>query len=585
MRRHLWVLPLVALVAVSPLAFGGNSCGVDFGFHLQSWFDAAAQLHHGTLYPRWTFAAAYNSGEPRFTFYPPLSWELGGMLTLLLPFTAVPAAFTWIALCIAGFAAFRLTRSWVSPDAALLASSLFLANPFMLFTVATRSAFGELLAGAFCPLLFASMLREQPSVWSVGAPIALMWLSNVPGGIIATYLFVFLGLLRLILKARSLAPLPWKRRVRPLARLLARFSGGFLVALGFAAVYLLPAIHERPLIRMADAYPAGMRVTDNLLLHRILLPGRDTFLIHVEEIAAVTALAGLAALAVVWLRHRRRSAAPDPWLRVALPTLCTLVAVLFLQSFLSAPVWRDLPAFWVVQFPWRLLFVLSVCSVLAIALALDGLRLPPLLGFFSALGLSLAMASPAIHLFRARCFAGDAPAAVRATLQRHHTPEPTDEYTTAQASPGGFRPDNPPFWLAAQPQDYAPGTTPNTIDIDPNALMPAVPPTAQLHATPLHFSITSPTPAFLIVNLEDFPNWRVRRNGGTVSEHIHRPDGLITIAVPAGVSSIAITWKESWDERLGGAITLFTLLGCFIALLIDRLRPRGARAQAAYASS
>jgi hypothetical protein len=194
MRRHVWLIPVAALLAVALLALGGPSCGKDNGFHLQSWFDAAQQLRHGTLYPRWTFAAAYNSGEPRFTFYPPISWLLGGwLLVFRLPFAAVPIAVAWIALTLAGFAMHRLARRYASADAAMLAACLYLANPFMLFSIVARAAYGEIFAAAFCPLLIAAMLAEQPSAWAIAFPLAGMALSNVPGGILGGYLFLFLA--------------------------------------------------------------------------------------------------------------------------------------------------------------------------------------------------------------------------------------------------------------------------------------------------------------------------------------------------------------------------------------------------------
>jgi len=547
MRRALWLIQLAALIAVAPLALGGPSCGRDFSFHLQSWIDAAAQLRHGTLYPRWTFLAAYNAGEPRFLFYPPLSCELGGLLTLLLPFPAVPVVVSWFALTTAGLTMHRLARMFVSPTAALLAGCLYLANPFMLFTLSTRSAFGELLAAAFCPLLLAAMLSEQPAMWTVGTSLALLWLSNVPAAILGTYLFALLAVLRLFQQVHARKPL------RPLLR---AFTGGTAIAFAFSAMYLLPALAERRLIHMADAFPPGMRPTDNLLLHRILLPGRDDFLIRTEHIAAAMLAVTLLALTIACFAARREPAGQF-CVRAGVAVLAVTLTVGWMILFLSAPLWRMLPALWAVQFPWRLLFVLGVCLALAFALALRSLTWETVPTAAAALALFAALARPSMPLFRQTCEAAALPAAERDTLLRHHVPEPTDEYVPAVANLGAYRPDNPPFWLAAQPGDYAPGTTPNTIDTDPNALMPSAPPGAQLSATPLHFQVEAPAAGYLIVNLEDYPHWHVTRNGETVAL-LHRADGLIVLALPAGESAIDIRWKAGWDETLGAAITALT---------------------------
>ncbi len=83
-RRPFVLILVAALFAVHPLIVHGCSCGHDFDFHLVNWMEVASQFSHGHLYPHWAFSPAYNAGEPRFVFYPPLSWVLGALLGLLL---------------------------------------------------------------------------------------------------------------------------------------------------------------------------------------------------------------------------------------------------------------------------------------------------------------------------------------------------------------------------------------------------------------------------------------------------------------------------------------------------------------------
>ena len=150
---HRYLLPITAFLAILPLLIKGPTCGHDFDFHLLSWLEAATQYRHGG-YPHWAFTPAWNAGEPRFLFYPPISWTLGALLALILPIQYAATAFTFVALTLSGFTAYRLARRYASPQAALLAATLYQLNPYMLFTAYERSAFAELLAAAWLPLLF-----------------------------------------------------------------------------------------------------------------------------------------------------------------------------------------------------------------------------------------------------------------------------------------------------------------------------------------------------------------------------------------------------------------------------------------------
>ena len=79
------IIFLAAFVAIVPQLIRGNSCGHDFDVHLVSWLDCVNAWHHGIPYPHWAPSPNYGAGEPRFVFYPPLTWMLGAALGLILP--------------------------------------------------------------------------------------------------------------------------------------------------------------------------------------------------------------------------------------------------------------------------------------------------------------------------------------------------------------------------------------------------------------------------------------------------------------------------------------------------------------------
>jgi hypothetical protein len=538
--RDRGIILLAAFVAVLPLLLRGASCGHDLDFHMINWMEVAEQWRHGILWPRWAFNPGWGAGEPRFIFYPPLSWLLGGLLALILPVRLVPAAFTFIALAACGLTMRRLATEWTAPRPALLAAVFFMANPYILFCVYERCAYGELLAAAWMPLLLLSILSKHISVRSIATPVALLWLTNAPSAVMSCYLFALIALLRLALLCRHSFE---KRRIQTMLPFALRAIGGMALGLTLAAFYIVPAAWERRWIQIEMAIDPPLDIPDNTLFHRTLDMDHNAVL-HTVSCLALLLVAGTVILLFAAWRRRVR-AHRSLLLMLAVATL----VIAFALTPLSLFAWQHLPYLRFLQFPWRLLAFLGIVYSLLLALATHA-RNRTLLTL--AILLPLVLVPPAYRQFHAVCFDEDIPANQIAAFHSGDGVDPTDEYTPRVADNDALAEYTYSWWLTNDPQSVSlrPDTLPGSIDFN---LAPA-------------FHIPATHPDFLVLRLRDYPAWQIRVNGNA-AQPLPRTDGLLAIALPPGEADIIVHYRTMPDEILGFLIS-------FIALIIFLLRRR-----------
>jgi hypothetical protein len=567
-KRAFFLLPLAALLAILPLLIHGGSCGQDQVFHLQSWFDAAQQLRHGH-YPHWAFTAAWNAGEPRFQFYPPLSWLLGALLTMVFPANAAPILYIFIALTAAGFAMYWLAKSFVSEEAALLAAALYLANPYMLFNAFERSAFAELLAAAWIPLLLLGILRARPTVRGIAIPLALLWLTNAPAAVMGSYTLALLAALRVTHFLFA------SRDRRQTLRLALTYVAGAVLGLALPAFYLIPAAVERKYVQVAMAIIPNMRYQDNFLFAHTA----DTAHNAVNHTASMLALSLLATtvltLSAVYLKRNAE--------RLTITLAVVTLLITFLLVPLSTPIWQHLPELAFLQFPWRLLTILSAVLGLALALLLNRSKMQPFSSILYPLSSVLVLSFLCYHLYAQACDPHDVPANIASLLATHHGLGPTDEYTPNAADNDVLRTDNPGYWFAAHPNDPAPGTIPTPSELHPDILTDDSPvPVEQTLSSqaPHHLEIVPSGTGFIVLNLRAYTAWDVDVSD-ECSESFHhnafltRDDGLIAIPVYCTAHhTIDVTWHHTTDQSLGLGITAIALLDLVSVFVINSRKKR-----------
>ena len=541
MRWAVIVVGIAALAVVSPFFFLGNASGHDFDFHVASWMDVAHQWREGVLFPRWAEWANFGFGEPRFIFYPPLSWILGAALGTVLPWRAVPGALIWIFLLTAGMGAYRLSREWLGPAEAIAAAVFYAANPYHLVIVYYRSAFAELLASVIFPFAVLAALRigerRAKALPHLAVAFALVWLSNAPAAVIITYALLLLLLVVSIVE-RSFSSLLWG-------------AAAMATGLGLAAFYLIPAAWEQKWVQIQEVLAAVVGPEKNFLFSTGNDPEFVLFNWKVSSVAVgILLVTVLAAIAV----NRWRKRMPELWWPLA--SLGILSTLMLLP--VSLPLWNALPKLRFVQFPWRWLIVLDLVFAVFLALATSGKRGKWI--WRSLIGALLIVS--AILMVRDAWWDSDEVDDLAAAVISGKGYEGVDEYQPI----GSDRRDLPSLTakirLETGESQAIGGATGTRIHVE------------RWSAEEKIFLLDSAHPERVALRLLDYPAWRAEVNGTSTAIHARAGTAQMELAVPAGHNRVELRFTRTIDRRAGDAISIVTAFSLLCFLLAEHRRKR-----------
>jgi len=562
---------LAAALAAAPVWWHGPVGGDDFEFHFISWLDAQHSWVNGIAYPHWAMSPNFGAGEPRFIFYPPLTWMLGAALGFILPWKLVPFAITFALLAATGLATRTLARRLLPEAPATLAGCAALFSGYALFTAYNRAAFGELAGGFWIPLLLLLALRDKTASAGLcrraldgsAAPLALVvagcWLSDAPLGVMGCYLLAGVAIVAAVL-ARSWFP-------------VLRAAVAVTVGIALTGLYLVPAAWQQRWVDITQATGAkgdqGLRIENNWLFPHHADPTlhlRDLSLHAMSPIAV--AMIALALLGLFTLRLRGRLA-PGNDRRWWIPLGLIPAIVLFLLLPVSLPVWNLLPKLRFLQFPWRWLLVVEAPMGIFFAGAVWPAA-PRGRWQRKAVACACALLFLAVTAFAAKDFFRDdrEDSDLGDMLDRYATGAGfmgTDEYQppgaentlVAMGLPDGCltddfddeqgvqpTPDDNPVWRPEQRSCFATAT-------------------ASLKQ-PEHWRIGgfARRAGFLVLRLRSYPAWRIAMNGRVLDpgKLRLRPDGLISVPVPQGSFEITVDWTTTPDVVYGRLLSAVALL-------------------------
>ncbi len=527
--------PLLAIGAAAfaveiPFFFFGTPSGHDVEFHLYSWLEVLSQWKHGVFYPRWASLAHFAYGEPRFVFYPPASWTLGAVLSVIFPWTVASGIYIWVVLVAAGVSMFVLARRWLDRRDAMFAAVLYAVNPYHLVIVYWRSAFAELLASCLAPLLLLFVLKAVEQGRRAIVPLALVlaaaWLTNAPAAVMIHYSMALL-----------LVFFAWRRRSPGLL-----LVGAAAVALGalLSAFYLLPAIYEQRWVDIVQAVSAGSRPVDNFLFIHTTDVDHDAF----NRIITWLAIFEMAVIfAALWMTKQWRETNREVWNAL----LVWAIACSLLMFPVSAVLWKFLPKMQFMQFPWRWLLCLSMIFSLFVTV---GIRR----WWWRVAVCGIAILVIVMAWYRIQSPWWDNTADLR-EMQDNMADrvgyEGTDEYTPVGADPAA---------IDKEARDV-------TVDGPAHAAIHVF----RWDAESKMFTAEMSGPDQLALRLFRYPAWQAEVNGRVVLT-TSTDTGQMLVPVEAGMNRVQISFGRTWDRTVGGWISLLAVMSTIVYLLQGRRR-------------
>ena len=586
------LLLLLAVPALWPSALPGLPRTNDGLPHLFRAVVLDQLVRAGVFFPRWAPQLVWGYGYPVFNFFPyaaqylVVGLHLAG-LTLLASYNLAGA----LALLASGWFAYRLGREHFGETAGLVAGVAYLYSPYVLYDNYVRGSLPESLALALLPLALLYLRRavrgdRAAAGWAGLALAAAIFAHH--GVMLQAMPFVALyAAWEMVLNNR-------KRLAGQAASMLARtrlllthdllLVAPFVLALALAlsAFFWLPALTEARYVQTARGTGNGsMNYAGNFLgLDQLLalprLPVDADLLnppvVHALPLAALV-LATLAAGRWLWPRTRPQDNNGQGWSLVYFGG-AALTGTLLIHP-LAKPVWDALPLLQLTLFPWRLLGPVSLfVALLAGALFADGGRartasdagrnegrvgLQP--AAWSLVFLSLAL------LF----------------LMVAGLPFATPPRETLPANPGladlaGF--EVPPDFIGTTTVgEYLPIWVQQLPDVSTNR--PALingesvaryeAPGAQVQPGPAQavgatFTVQAEQPVTFVYRTFYFPGWQATLDGQPAPITITAPQGLMSVAVPAGTHSLAFSFGTTVPCVVGDGLSIAALaaLGAWV---------------------
>ncbi len=505
----------------------------------------ARQFAHAVLtegYPRWLPDSFGGRGSPVFLFYPPLAFFSDAAVNLvtagIIPIRWRLAVTAWVLLWLSGIAMEVWLGRRVGAGVVLAAGAALILAPYHLLDLYWRGALAEFAAIAVLPFLLAgaeAAVRGWRGVPWMALGLAATIMAHLPFAVLVC---------ATVVPAVLCAGVPqWRWRV--VAGVAIRAGVGGVLGVALAAMYLLPALTLQDHVSLSFLWLSYYSPTPWLLASFAVWPS-----LKLMSVVAALALANM--LGCVAVLDASRGVAAQGLTRAL--AMASLLGVAMLAGLVPY-VW-DIPLLAKVQFPWRLLGMVEVATIGALALTATRVPVRALRPVLIAMA---AVSFPAAAVIayqgggdtmRARAFARDDPSG---DLDR--LPD------AAEYLPAGI-----PIDIAAAYNRM------QFVDLPPARTVTCAPAATRCERDGAGaITVDAPVPVTVTVQTFFFPGWHARLDSGaTVPARAVPPNQVLAIDLPAGPTRFWIERSKTTPEQIGAGVSAVAALLTVIWFALGR---------------
>lgn len=385
---------IIPIVGILPTFGAGLANGADAPFHAHRMYALSELIQDGNLYPRWVSYFHMGYGYPVFNFYAPLASHIGAWIHLLgfdIP-TAynLTNALSWI---IGSMGMYLLARTFLTIPSALLACVIWVYAPSRFYEFWWQGSIAQIVATSFVPFVFYGIIRTakspnlKNSLW-IAIPFALIILSHTP----TTYMSAIF-----IAPFCFFVALPYKSFTKIVRRWIY-IGSGLAISAGLSAIFLIPVFAEVEFVRIAGELPdtiaflrAGFTTFNELFSTPSLIDSLDVTLVMPRTLGLVGGI--LSMIGIVALFKQRK-------FLIAGVLVLGLGFAVFLALEPSLDLWLLIPSFRNLRFPERILRIGAVFIALLGASSI--LLLPRRFHFAGLIILSIVIIGQALPIMHPR---------------------------------------------------------------------------------------------------------------------------------------------------------------------------------------